>query len=273
MNGEPTPIRIHGTYEAHYTTLYYTSNVQNPDVPQKDLAIHIQNTEPLKPGQGPSYATGLIYWPHFHTYYAIKLETLNCTDKLNGTAAIYVAMHKDESLDTGRQLFRAQADDLLARIVNVWDAQRLAFLGAFHHGARIFRRDDDQISAANFFFQREFVGAGHCAGVKGSDLVIVQIGVDKERGGKEVGNLDHGRGVHSLRFQPGAVLAKILPGGPYHHRPFAQQRQRVGDVGSYPPVPFLHPVHQKAHAQPVDLVRQDVLGKAAGKGEEIIERN
>ena len=110
--------------------------------------------------------------------------------------------------------------------------------------------------------ERQRVGLAHGADVKAGNLIVVQVGVDKEGGGELVLHLDDGRGVHARVLQPGAVLAKILADRGHDRRALAQQGQAVGDVGRTAAPLLAHRVHQKAEADLVDLLGQDVLAES-----------
>ena len=73
----------------------------------------------------------------------------------------------------------------------------------------------------------------------------------------------HERRVDAGRLEPGAVVAEILPGRGHQQRPFAEQRQRVGDVRRASAAALVHRVDEKTEAQPLHVLGQQMLGELA----------
>ena len=139
------------------------------------------------------------------------------------------------------------------------------------HGRGVVGRDDDQVnSGAAQVTQRKLRGAGHRPGVERGDLILAQVGVDKKGGGEILGVDGDARGINPLVFEPALIIAKILACRAEQIGLRPEQAQAVGNVGGAASALAAHRVHQETHAQGVQLVRQDMIGKVAGEGHDVI---
>jgi len=102
------------------------------------------------------------------------------------------------------------------------------------------------------------------------NLVVVQVGVDEERGGELILDLHDARGVHPLALQPLAIVAKIRAGRGHDAWPFAQQGQVVGDVAGAASPLLAHGIHQETEADGLDLLWQNVVREVAWKRHQVV---
>ena len=150
--------------------------------------------------------------------------------------------------------------------------ERPALLGIRDHRARIVRRDDCQLRVLRVA-KRQLPGVGHGARVERRDLVVGGVGAAEERGRELAVDLLAERRVDARRLEPLPVVAEVLARRAHEVGLFAEQRQRVGDVRGASAAPLVHRVHQEAHAQPVQMLGQDLLGELAGERHQVVVRN
>ena len=189
---------------------------------------------------------------------------------LNHTQFIFVDGEHVAPIHPFQQIFAREPDGLLAGVVNVFEANLLRFAHIFFHGAGVVGGDDGQFGMGSVFGKAQFGGVGHRPRVKTGDLVLSLVGVDEEGGAKIAGDFEGGGGVYAVGFQPCAVGAEVVPGRGHHQGTAAQQPQVIGDVGGSSAPLLVHGFDQEAQADVVQLVGQDMVGKFAGEGHEVI---
>jgi hypothetical protein len=66
------------------------------------------------------------------------------------------------------------------------------------------------------------------------------------------------------------TCAEVLTGGRHQERPFAEQRERVRDVRRAAATPLVHRIDQKAQADAIHVLRQEVLGELPRKRHQVV---
>jgi hypothetical protein len=110
-----------------------------------------------------------------------------------------------------------------------------------------------------------FMAAGHRAGMKGGNLVVVLIGRDEALRGEHLGKFQHVLGANAVFFKPFPIRAKVSAHGRHRYRIIAEQFQIVGDVARAAAKFTAHFRNQERHIEDVHLVRQDVVLKLVRK--------
>ena len=112
----------------------------------------------------------------------------------------------------------------------------------------------------------------HRAGMKRSDLVVVEIGDDESLRRVRAGNDAHAVRSHVLCRQPLQVAAPVVSHGGHHHGLAAEALEVVRDVPRAA-TPFApHLADLKRDREHVRLAGQDVPGEAVGKHHDGVER-
>ena len=111
----------------------------------------------------------------------------------------------------------------------------------------------------------DLVGQTHRTRVKGGDLVVVAIGHDHRLRGIGVGHGAHPTGVNAQALQALNVSAAVVAQSGHRVGLATELVQAIGDIARAPTKVTPQSRHQKRHIQNVQLVRQDLLGKAPFK--------
>ena len=162
------------------------------------------------------------------------------------------------------QLFAVEHRQALAGIKHKRNARRFELLRMLQHGIAPIGRDDAQTHA----FDRtnlDLVRQAHGAWVEGGDLVVVAVGHDHRLGGVGVGHGAHPTGVDAQALQALDIGPAIVAQSSHRVSLAAQLMQAVGDVACTTAKVAAQSRHQKRHIQDVQLVGQDLLGKAPFK--------
>ncbi len=138
-----------------------------------------------------------------------------------------------------------------------------------HIASRAVGRDDAyrqfaQVAARALGRHFHLVRVAHRAGVEGGDLVVVAVGRDVALRGVQFGVAMDQRRVTAPALDARQVFAAVHAQSAQDHRLAAQQMQVVGDVAGAAAPFAAQRRHQEADVQDVHLVRQDLVGKAAG---------
>jgi hypothetical protein len=75
------------------------------------------------------------------------------------------------------------------------------------------------------------------------------------------------------KIEPDPIVAEVLPRGRHQRRTLAEERQRVGNIGRASAPPLVHRIDQKAQADPVHVLGQQVLGELPRKRHQVVERD
>src|ERR1700744_5907944 len=111
---------------------------------------------------------------------------------------------------------------------------------------------------------------GHRPGIERGDLVAVLVGGADEPGGVVPLGLEHAAGVDAVRLQPGAVLGEVLPNGTDQQGLQAKAAHTERDVRGDAALPDLQAVHEERQGDPVELVRDQMLGEFTWKGHQVV---
>lgn len=141
------------------------------------------------------------------------------------------------------------------------------------HPLGVVGADEDQIEAAHAVgdgLQLDEAGLTHRPGVEGADLVVVGVGgADEARGVQRLGDTD-GRGVDAMAVQPGPVFVEVETRGADQDRRGAELAHTEGDVRAYAAPAYVQIVDQEGERDRVQLVRDELVGEAAGEGHEVV---
>ena len=176
-------------------------------------------------------------------------------------------------VDESTNLRSVHPSQLLGRIGREGVPTLPAFIGVTQHPLRIIGTDDDQIDAPEPVVDGEqfnIPGLAHRTGVERSDLIRVLI-----RGANEPCRLMHlgdmnAVGVYTMTLQPGAVVGEVRPDGTDEHRLQSQHPHAEGDVRRDASAPDLEGIHKKGQGDPIELVRDQRVGKPTREGHEVI---
>ena len=113
----------------------------------------------------------------------------------------------------------------------------------------------------------------HGAGVKGRNLIGIEIGGDEGLRGKLAVDYGHMPPVDVAFVHPRTVAWKVLAHGRHGQRVTAQQLEIVGNVSGTPAKFLAHLRHQERHAQHMHLVRQDVILEAIVEHHDVVIGN
>ena len=111
----------------------------------------------------------------------------------------------------------------------------------------------------------DLVGQAHRTRVKGGDLVVVAVGHDHRLRGIGVGHGAHPTGVNAQALQALDVGATVVAQSRHRVSLATELVQAVSDVARAAAIVTAQSRHQKRHIQNVQLVGQDLLGKAPFK--------
>jgi hypothetical protein len=138
------------------------------------------------------------------------------------------------------------------------------------HPVRRVRGDDDVLDVVQHP-QVDVTAPRHGAGVKGRDLVVVEIRGDETGGSGDVIAAQHRRRVDPAATEGGSVLGEVVADGGAEQRPLAEQGQGVGDVRGRPAPPLLQLVDQEGDVDQVRLVGKDVVAEPARENHDGVE--
>src|SRR5690606_34890492 len=173
--------------------------------------------------------------------------------------------------DDRAQLVTVKSGNLLAGVGHEADVACSALICQLYHRFRVVGGDDDQIGRVVVDIGHRIIFCvGHRASIKRRNLVVIEVGVDEERGGEYLINLAHGAGIHSGIFQPQAVVRKVTSNSSHQVRAQAQHRSIKGDIGCDTAPVFGHVVHKETDADLVKLIADKVIGKATGESHQIV---
>ncbi len=163
--------------------------------------------------------------------------------------------------------------DLLGEVGGERDVPRTALLGVAEHRLRVVGADGDQVESAHPVgdgLQLDQAGLAHGTGVEGADLVVVGVGgADEPRGVQGLGDA-HGAGVDAVPVQPRPVLVEVGARGADQDRPGAELAHAEGDVRGDAAPAHVELVDQEGERDRVQLVRDELVGEAAGEGHEVV---
>ena len=189
------------------------------------------------------------------------------------TVFIIIAEQEVRTLHVAGQFRTFEAQDLLAGIVQIFDAQLARFGSELGHGGRLVGRDHHQVGLGRQVFQRLSGGLSHRARIEGSDLGALAVGGGEERSGEQTRDDLHQASIHTLRVKPGAILAEVFADGGHHTRMPAEQGHAVGDVGRNAAALLGHRVHQERQADRRQALGQDLLFEQARERHQIVVCN
>jgi hypothetical protein len=173
-------------------------------------------------------------------------------------------------LETGAQLVAAHTRALLSGIPDERNPERAALIRVLKHRARIVRRDDRHPAVARST-ERQLRRVRHRARVERRDLIALHVSAAEERRGELVWHLLDERRVDARRLEPPAVVIEVLSCRAHQPRSFAEQRQRIRDIGRAAAPPLVHRVDEKAQAHALHVLRQEVLCELPREGHQVIE--
>jgi hypothetical protein len=84
-----------------------------------------------------------------------------------------------------------------------------------------------------------------------------------------LGDADRG-GVDAVPVQPGPVLLEVGAGGADQNGLRAELPHTEGDVRAHPAAPYVQLVDQEGERDRVELVRDELVGEAAGERHEVV---
>lgn len=163
--------------------------------------------------------------------------------------------------------------DLLREVGGERDRARAALLGVAQHALGVVRADQDEVESADPVrdgLELDEACLAHRAGVEGADLVVVGV-----RGAHEAGGVQHlgdtdGGGVDTVPVQPGAVLVEVGARGPDQDRTGTELAHTERDVRADPSPADVEVVDQEGEGDRVQLIGDQLVGEAAGKGHEVV---
>ena len=123
-------------------------------------------------------------------------------------------------------------------------------------------RPDDRQRRAQFRADAVLVRVVHRAGMKGDDLVVVQVGGDERLRRELSGDVLQRAGVDAEPLEPLQVGRDVLADRGHQQRVVAQQLQVVGDVAGGAAEFAPHLRREEAHVQDVQLVGEQVVPEA-----------
>ena len=162
------------------------------------------------------------------------------------------------------QLLTIEHRQALTWVKHKRDARSFELLRMLQHGVAPIGRDDAQAHP----FDRtdlDLVGQTHRTRVKGGDLVVVAVGHDHRLRGIGVGHGAHPTGVNAQALQALDVGAAVVAQSRHRVSLATELVQAVSDVARAAAKVTAQSRHQKRHIQNVQLVGQDLLGKAPFK--------
>lgn len=163
--------------------------------------------------------------------------------------------------------------DLLGEIGGEGDRPRAALLGVPEHALGVVGADQDQVQAAHAVrdgLQLDQAGLAHRARVEGADLVVVGVRGAHEAGGVQgLGDADR-VGVDAVPVEPVAVLGEVGTRGADQDRLRAELAHAEGDVRADAAPAYVEVVDQEGERDRVQLVRDELVGEAAGEGHEVV---
>lgn len=163
--------------------------------------------------------------------------------------------------------------DLLREVRGERDGARAALLRVAEHALRVVRADQHQIEAADALgdgLQLDEAGLAHGARVEGADLVVVGVrGADEAGRVQDLGDAD-GVGVHAVPVEPGAVLVEVGARGADQDRVRAQLPHAERDVRADTAPADVEVVDEEGEGDRVQLIRDQLVGEAAGEGHEVV---
>src|SRR5450759_1272785 len=128
---------------------------------------------------------------------------------------------------------------------------------AFHPGAMGHSHLNNVAAAGEVIEMRR----SHRPGMKGGDLVVIQIRGDESLRRVCAGDFAHVRTRDTERVQPSVIGFSVLAHGGHDQRLAAEHAQIVGDIGSTAAEFAPQSRHQEGYVEHVDLVGQDVLAE------------
>ena len=131
---------------------------------------------------------------------------------------------------------------------------------------------DDGQARAHASIDALAVRLHHGAGVESRDLVVVTVGHDHRLGGIGVLRQPDMAGADAQVLQALQVVAAIVAQHGHGQGLTAQQLEAVGDVARASTKIAAQLRHQERDVQDVQLVGQDLLGKAPLEGHDGVER-
>jgi len=153
----------------------------------------------------------------------------------------------------------------LPGIQNVIDAFGFAGTRILYHVVEIAGRDDDDCFPGVEFVKIDLTLVFHCAGIEPGNLIIGPVGGNVGTGSKLlIDDFDAFRG-DAVLLKPLEVFLVIVADGGTDDGMFAEHSQSVSNVAGRAAEFFLHAVYLKADIEHVDFIRQNMVGKIAGK--------
>ena len=138
---------------------------------------------------------------------------------------------------------------------------------------RVVRADQHQVEAADALgdgLQLDEAGLAHGARVEGADLVVVGVrGADETGRVQDLGDAD-GVGVHAVPVEPGAVLVEVGARGADQDRVRAELPHAERDVRADTAPADVEVVDEEGEGDRVQLIRDQLVGEAAGEGHEVV---
>ena len=175
----------------------------------------------------------------------------------------FVVINRDpgRQLDKMRQVLAVKHGQTLTWIEHKRNAGGLELLGMLQHGVAPVRRDD---ADADIGARRNFcrVRLAHRPRMEGGDLVVVAVRHDHGLGGVGVAHLPDKLGADAQGVQTRHILGAIGTHSRHGQGRSAQLLQAVGNVAGATAKLPAQGRHEKRHIEDVQLVGQDLLGKA-----------
>lgn len=94
-------------------------------------------------------------------------------------------------------------------------------------------------------------------------------GADEARGVQHLGDPD-GLGVDAVPVKPGPVLVEVGARGPDQDGRRAELAHAEGDVRAHAAPAYVQIVDQEGEGDRVQLIRDQLVGEAAGEGHEVV---
>ena len=184
----------------------------------------------------------------------------------------FVVIHRDPGglLHEPGQFLPIEHGQALAGVKHEGNACRHALSGMFQHGIPPIGRDD-RYGGACTGLDAKHMGLHHGAGMKCRDLIVVAVRHDHGLGGVRFLYLAHVAAADAECFQALEVVRPVAAQHRHGKRLAPQQLQAVGNIASAASKITPQRWHQERNVQDVQLVGQDLLGKAALESHDGVE--
>ena len=146
----------------------------------------------------------------------------------------------------------------------------MKLLGMLEHRVTPVRRDDGQLDVGPGL-HRGLMGPAHGPRVEGGDLVVILIGHDHGLRGVAIGQLADELRADPHLLEPLGVACAVAAHRGHGQWHTAELMQAIGDIASAAAEFATQLRHQKRHIEDVQLLGQDLLGKAARKTHDGVE--